>query len=530
MAARTTLFSQLQKFIYQAWLVEKARHPELPSHSRRRFLKRSGAWSALALSAPLISACGGGSSHSSAPRDPNQPRIAIIGGGLAGLTCAYTLEKQGIFSDLYESSGRTGGRTWSARGKFSDNQLVELGGEFIDSGHSNIRALAAELGLTLVDVKAAYPGAQEDTYFIDGQALEEAEIVAAFRPLAARMARLVSASDESDGLFTQLDNTSIHAWLDAQTDISPVLRKLLDVAYLEEYGLETTRQSLFNLLYFIDYENPDPFHIFGDSDERFHIAEGNDSIAKRLSDALQGEIFRNHSLTAANLEGDGSYRLTFNGDRDVQYDHVVFALPFTLLRQVSLGGLALPDLKLQIINELGYGTNSKLMLGFGARVWRDEFRSSGAMIGNNGLQTTWDTSRGQEGTHGVITNFVGGDRGIEFANAEARDLAEQVLPLIDQLWPGTSTSYDGHAVRMGWPTHPHTLGSYACYLPGQARWSGLEGERVENLHFCGEHTSIDNQGFMEGACESGLRVASEIISDLAASIDQSTLPAKSVGA
>jgi monoamine oxidase len=37
---------------------------------------------------------------------------------------------------------------------------------------------------------------------------------------------------------------------------------------------------------------------------------------------------------------------------------------------------------------------------------------------------------------------------------------------------------------------------------------------VGNLHFCGEHTSIDFQGYMEGGCESGTRVAQEILTDL----------------
>ena len=64
---------------------------------------------------------------------------------------------------------------------------------------------------------------------------------------------------------------------------------------------------------------------------------------------------------------------------------------------------------------------------------------------------------------------------------------------------------------MHWPSSPLFLGSYACYLPGQAAWSGTEGETEGHLYFCGEHTSEDFQGYMEGAAESGQRVADEII-------------------
>ena len=41
-------------------------------------------------------------------------------------------------------------------------------------------------------------------------------------------------------------------------------------------------------------------------------------------------------------------------------------------------------------------------------------------------------------------------------------------------------------------------------------FSGIEPVREGNIHFAGEHTSLENQGFIEGAVESGERVAAEI--------------------
>jgi hypothetical protein len=67
---------------------------------------------------------------------------------------------------------------------------------------------------------------------------------------------------------------------------------------------------------------------------------------------------------------------------------------------------------------------------------------------------------------------------------------------------------------MHWPTYPHSKGSYACYKPGQWSFWSTEGERIGNLHFCGEHTSLDFQGYMEGAAETGSRAAGEILETL----------------
>ena len=45
-------------------------------------------------------------------------------------------------------------------------------------------------------------------------------------------------------------------------------------------------------------------------------------------------------------------------------------------------------------------------------------------------------------------------------------------------------------------------------------FAGVERESQDGVQFCGEHTSIDAQGYLEGAVETGERAADEIISAL----------------
>jgi len=78
-----------------------------------------------------------------------QPRIAVVGAGLAGLTCAYRLRQAGVVAQVYEAHPtRVGGRCWTIR-EFADGQLAEHGGELIDQSHTAMRQLAQELGLDL---------------------------------------------------------------------------------------------------------------------------------------------------------------------------------------------------------------------------------------------------------------------------------------------------------------------------------------------------------------------------------------------
>lgn len=529
--ARTDLFRLIERALRAAHAAEgrpSARHDLAARYrgariDRREFIRRTSVLSLGALTLGASSGCDdddgpSGDGPSALPDPARDVRVAIIGGGIAGLHCAYRLRQHGVGSRIIEATSRVGGRMFTARGRFAFDQVAELGGEFIDSNHTFMQSLAAELDVPLDDVRNAYgPNVIQDSYLFFGQRWTEAQIVEAFRPLAAKMADEVARTDADPDLFAATDVLSIEAWLDRQVEAGQIIRSLLLSAYRGEYGLEPDEQSVFNLLYLIDYEQPEPFRIFGDSDERFHTRGGNDTITSRLGAAVEDSLELDSRLLRVRSRADGTYEITVqrgSGVTESVVDHVVFALPFTLLREVELD-VDLPADKREIISTLGYGTNAKLMGGVVRRVWVEDHASSGSCFTDTVLQSTWDTSRAQEGTTGIITNFVGGERGIAIGSATAEERMQEILPALDEVFPGTAAAYiPGSAIRMHWPSAPFHRGSYACYRPGQWSFSGIEGERAGNLHFCGEHCSVDFQGFMEGGCETGARAAGEILADL----------------
>jgi hypothetical protein len=58
-------------------------------------------------------------------------------------------------------------------------------------------------------------------------------------------------------------------------------------------------------------------------------------------------------------------------------------------------------------------------------------------------------------------------------------------------------------------------GSYSYWKVGQyTRFAGIERVPEGNCFFCGEHTSIDSQGYLNGAVETGERVAGEVLDSL----------------
>ena len=65
-----------------------------------------------------------------------QPRIAIVGAGIAGLTAALTLQDAGLVSTVYEAASRIGGRMHSDT-DWENGQKSEWCGEFIELGPQN---------------------------------------------------------------------------------------------------------------------------------------------------------------------------------------------------------------------------------------------------------------------------------------------------------------------------------------------------------------------------------------------------------
>jgi monoamine oxidase len=446
--------------------------------------------------------------------------VLIIGGGIAGLTAAYRLHQANVPVRVLEAQERTGGRMFSNKGRFPEGQVIELGGELIDTNHTHMQELAAELGFALDDFEKDDPSLARDLWFFGGRRYSDAEVVEAFRPIAAKIdeawetitGESVDYREPNNG--ETLDNMSIADFLD-EAGAEGWFRDLLDVAYTTEYGREIAEQSSFNFLMMID-TNPEPFRIFGESDERFHVRGGNDQIPHALAKALGDRVETGVRLEALSQAADGTYRASVRRgqtSQELTAERVVLAIPFTLLREVKLD-LQLPEVKKKAIRELGYGTNAKLMVGFSDRVWRAEAQSNGSVMTDLPFQLTWEATRLQPGKGGVLVNFTGGQHGLDIGQGPEAQHAQAFAAALERIYPGVAERRTGE-VRFHWPTFPWTKASYACYLPGQ--WTtiaGAEGERVGNLHFCGEHTSMDFQGYMEGGCESGTRVAQEILTDL----------------
>ena len=457
------------------------------------------------------------------------PRIAVVGAGLAGLTAAHRLKQAGYASTVFEGSTRLGGRCWTGRGAFADGQIYEHGGELIDQGHTAIRQLCQQLGLKLDNLLSAEVNGTEPTAYFDGADYSWAQATTDLKAIWQQVHSDVSAAsyptlwNVGTPRGIELDRMSIAQWIAAYVPggLRSKLGQLLDVAYNIEYGAETSQQSSLNMLYLLGYSGQGQLRIFGPSNEKYHVQGGNDRIVDGLRDAIgDASIKRGHVLTAVRENTNGSYTLSFANGKVCTADKVVMAIPFSILRSaVDITAAGFQPRKRTAIAEQGMGTNSKLHVQFTDRHWSSPaLGSNGETFADTGYQNSWEVSRGQPGASGLLVNYTGGKVGASFGSGTPASRASQFLGQIEPVLPGISRKFNGRATIDFWPGQELAKGSYAYWKVGQYRkFAGIEREaegRLKACHFAGEHTSVDFQGYLNGAVETGERAAAEIVASL----------------
>ena len=457
-----------------------------------------------------------------------RPRIAIVGAGLAGLRCAHMLWTQGpgspVASTVYEAHPeRAGGRCWTLRDFFSGRLITEHGGSFLNSNQAAVRGLATRLGLTQEVVDGGDLPTGEEVFFIDGRLYTYAEANADWHDVGFPAFRTAARQLHTPAGAARLDRMSVSEWLDS-TEIGSGSRfgKLMLANTVTENGGDPGDQSAQDLIYLLTGNARASLQPLPGDDERFHIVGGNDQLVSRMIAQLPPDAVRHdHVLVAIREHADRAVRLVFDvSGRSVEVtaDLVVLALPFSTLRAVELEHSGLSPRKRHVIRTMGMGTNAKIHLELSRKTW-PRLGYSGATYGEwQRLACGWDdvVQLGPDARPALYLAFPGGRvgrtgiTGKAHGEAPARDV-RWALNELENVFPGTRAAFTGRAYEDHWALDPWVRGAYSYYRVGQANTYGqLAGRGEGRFMFAGEHTSINNIGFLDGAVETGERAARQV--------------------
>lgn len=454
------------------------------------------------------------------------PEVAIVGGGLAGLTAAHRLAKAGIKAIVYEGQRRAGGRVRSVTGAIGEGLVIDLGGELINSDHEDILGLAREFHIELFNrvedaERFTFP---ETGYFFDGVVRSEIEVARDLYELAAQIARDSERLDADFELVApELDRLSVEDYLDRHAALIPraYVRTLIEASIRTEYGVEPKSSSALQLIFNLPTVDGQAVEVLGSSDERFVVKGGSSRIIESLAHRLGDRLRTGRRLTRISARRSG-FRLHFDTGHVKDADVVIIAMPFTALRDVVLN-VPLPRLLRRFIKECDLGRNEKVVAGFSDRAWR---RPDGFVVEawtDLGFAEVWDeTQRQPERVDGALTFFLGGREVTALDDRSARSVGRTFVQQLDGMAPGIAAASTDRFLRTRWSRHPFTRGAYASFKPGQlttfARLFWIDSENADerqevhagNLVFAGEHLSDAFYGFMNGAAATG-RLAADFV-------------------
>lgn len=482
-----------------------------PALTRRALLAGTGAVAATAIlgrNLPAAAASG--------------RRVAVIGGGISGLSAAHHLTAAGHEVVVYEARNRIGGRMFSRVGPLGDTLITDFGAELVNTEHADIHALCAAYDVGLFDRVKAVEGLNvpEFALHFGGKVLSIGELAEALRPMAAQISADADRIDADPAALPEIDNMTVSAYIDGRPALvtAPFARALLEAGIRTEYGLEPDEASAISLIYNLPTVDGEHVDIVV-ADEAFSIEGGSQALPIAIGKKLGDRVRMQAPVASIRQKGDAVEVIGENRDTD-SYDAVVVAIPFPPLRRMTIEA-DLPELFRRFIQEFGPGDNEKVVAAFNGRPWREGGVFTGEAWTDTSVPLAWDSSlRQPDIAEAALTIFFGGAPARALQGIEGDFAAQLALERLDPLVPGLRAAATGRHVKTDWRGEAWTGGAYCCYRPGQVSTFGdffwVEGETPEahagpifgRIAFSGEHLSDLYGGYMNGGAETG-RLAAE---------------------
>lgn len=517
--AHSFLVHSLIGYYRKALLELKQEKPDLvagylENYTRRKFLKISALAAGGLMATPALL------NFSCKENLGDDDFVAILGGGIAGLSAAYELQKKGIPFKIFEADKRTGGRVKTKR-DFITGLTTDCGGEFVDTTHTDLLAYLKEFSISTLDVRTDQ--LIKDTFFYNGKIYTDEEVVEAYKKILPKIIEDQNRSEKDEAYNELIDNTPLDQYFDSLKG-DEWFMKCLEKAYESEYGGNIREQSAINFLSMMLQEVGKTFEVFGVSDEVLKIKGGSSTLTEALAEKVKDHVFLEYKLQKI-TDSNGTYTLHFSNGKAISANYVLITIPFSVLKDIPLELKNMTENKKNCIQELGYGTNVKLIQKFDQKVWRE--KGYQGYLFNNVIHNGFDSSQLQNDSiaQGTYTFYFGGDDAMKLCQKEQLpSLREKYISYFDTIFPGAVAATQHHAkenegfIFMNWPLNPFAKCSYSSFKPGQWTKYGEEvAKPIDQVYFAGEHCSDDFQGFMNGAIETAKKAVQHITSAISKS-------------
>ncbi len=475
--------------------------------SRRTFIKNTGLTTSMFSLYPFLT-------PSTFNNSTDERRIIVIGAGLAGLSCAYELDKAGYNVLLIEASSSPGGRISTHRTTFSDNLYSEMGAEYVDSSDTYIHKYCKMFGLNIL------PAKQYDGVYVKGQRLS-------IEGLKSGKETLPYKGTHKGKLFGQ-EVKYIQKWIDLvkqkgvgspevqaldMRSVEDILKEggatndIIDLYTYANATEETTLPSKMSALQMVLSNTRTSS--FSENTVEGRIFGGNDQLPKMFAKKLDTKILYNRPLQSLDYDSNGVTVTVNENQKPVQISakKCVLAIPTTILKNININPGFSPE-KMKCIKDQQYGHAMKIAMQYTERFWGNKKSIGQRVFTDTPLRRVYHFSVDQPGPRGILLSFTSGEDAKKLGKLDNSKRLEIAKSTCKNIWRESEKFWEKGVVKY-WNEDPWAKASYSFDAVGQQSFRKILAKPEGPVFFAGEHTAIQRAS-MNGAIESGLRVVEEI--------------------
>ncbi|CAJ0574164.1 unnamed protein product, partial [Mesorhabditis spiculigera] len=479
-------------------------------------------------------------------------KVAIIGGGLAGLSAARILQEKSVDYVLFEGTDRVGGRVRPTEYK---NGYLQMGAEFINGKMNPMYEIATHLKIVdrYMDDEELFT---DDCIYACGNSEISKKDIAEFQLFTAPLSDKFEEAGKSEVTpsVAEMFYAEYEGWLQqdeqrfARRRIFDRLAKMYQTFYENEWSAPFDQLAVLNL---------DRWDDFSDAFASFTLGPyGFKAILDEIKSHVDEKNIRFNSIVQ-NIDYSGSkVRLTIaSGGKPQLFDYVIVTCPIGHLKRFSFSLFTppLPKLKQQAIDSLGMGNMMKVFLEYDTEWWPEEVGSILALpetTNNNNSISNFNYNDNKENVKpmdwkqikelerrskiketlrvfqplewesNLLVCWLAGDGPKLISQVDDQALAELVTERLRESLVDQTIPLPKSLKRMDWYSHPLFHGSYSFITPEAAAMGdpyAIMGEPVTNaaskkpqLLFAGEATHTNLYQTTSGAYLSGQREAERI--------------------
>ncbi len=440
--------------------------------------------------------------------------VIIIGAGLAGLSSAYYLSNNGYSVCLLEAQERVGGRLSTV--KLDDGSMVDIGAQWFAPTQKRIQYFINKYGLTLNQTNTK----GHSIYVLQGKKkvakgrkppLSPISLVALSRmkKKMVKYMQLISKETPWNSINAELDKETLEGFIKKELQYPEEISFFQLIA--EEALCQTVSEvSLLDVIW--NLSTIGTLKNFFSAEDLW-LNDGASLLAEKMAASLGETIIHLDTAVEQIKWKPNRVEVISSEKRQWAAKKVIITLPLALCSRLQYDP-PLPALRDQLTQRVGQSSVIKSFCVYEKPFWRDH-GYNGTSYCDSGLVFATIDSSPLEKRRGILTVLIGGHEARRLSLLAESDRRSLVLTSLENLF-GPRARTPLNYFDKDWSSDPWIRGGYGSHFSTGVltQFGSALAKPIGPLHWAGSETATEWRNYMEGALESGERVAFEVMKSL----------------